>query len=1414
MPSTWNTIRVFISSTFRDMHAERDHLVKVVFPALREELEKHRIHLVDVDLRWGVTWEQADNDQALGVCLDQIEACRPFFIGILGERYGHISNTLPADFGSRYNGMQQHTGRSITELEIRYGVLNNVPMRKHALFLFRDSAFLADLPADKRKDFEAEDAAAALKLEHLKRAIRKAGMPVVSYSCKYAGLKSNGDLQIKGLDEFGRQIAQWLLKAVQAEVQLAAPPASAKPDWLAEELDLHKRFMESRLRVYVGRGQINDALAAFVARNDPVACLVTGPSGSGKSAALAQFVTYLKTQAQIVVIQHFIGASPASTNPRQMLRRICSTLKECFQFTDEVPQDFNTLATLFKTFIARIPTDRRTVLVLDALNQLNATDNAHSLYWLPRELPGHVKLIASCIDDGHPAEPILQAFSERRYHPLSVPVLDSNEQRLIIQAVPSLSAKTLDEIQVDLLLSNPATSNPLFLLVALEELRGFGSIEHLDTRIAQLPHPFEEQASCRKWLSEARHAADLIPGEAQRHRRIQRLEQIDSVLTEVRPVDDTLTTLFLQVIKRLECDFDPQITEKVLSFLASVRRGLSQRELLDLIEGPGLKLSHYRGDLFPLLRQLRTHLLNRDELLDFYHRNLLKAVVARYLHSPSRQRAVHARLAEYFRLQADPGGDRSWSGQPPRGILELPYHLSLSGMSAASEAVLCDLVFAESKIVAGYLYDWIDDLDRGLREGAQPALAQIRTAVALDTGALASRPELTAQTLYNRLSGLNLHPPAVELALQEAQSRLDHRPYWIRSQAPLPNASRTGSFSFPEGQQYRVQSLSGDGKTLAVWGGSTDVRLLSTSTGEELARLSTAVSAISALEFGTGGDDIVLLQAGGNIQTASGRQGFALRPGDSVIGYNSKLGVFGVGTDGNLTAWDPRSGATTTLVVDVRSPLVAIDSSANGDCLAYITGRHTQDIMVGVRVADTWSVRSLSYVLPPVIDIDLDETGRYLLLATRDRGLQLIDLTDSRLRARLSYETLPEVAIRGSPVKCCLGLADSEGWVFAATTEGHILAWNWQTDEVQRLPDYRASAEAGSLSRFEVVPDSGNLFVSTESNAQWLSALSDPASAHQHQGPVDQCHFLNDAVIASLSTRDGTVCWSAVDGLNLQRRKAYPRPRSLATNPVNDETLIGMHDGSILIEKPFLTDTTAEHFSCRPFGNAVAGLYPANPEIVIAASDTGDVVRVHVAAGEYEMLRSSLGQEQFAAFLPAGSQGGYLSVAIRQGGHAPRNWRTVVDGLLQWLRQDASDANTTVVVSWSRSGRHEQTVSTWHGGMCDAAMSGDGNLVCLAGSELAVKRKFLFNWWPAYTRRIAAYCPVFLARDGLLAVALSDAPVLEVCRLSRGLPAVAAIMLPCQASSVATRGNSIAVGLVSGDLLSLRLKGSAIRSVT
>lgn len=140
MPTPWRTVRVFISSTFRDMHAERDHLVKVVFPELRIRLEKYRIHLVDIDLRWGITEQECKRHRVLDLCLDQIDECRPFFLGILGERYGSVLSKFSEEALKNYGWIEDHTDKSVTELEILHGVLRDPEMHTRAVFLFRPRA--------------------------------------------------------------------------------------------------------------------------------------------------------------------------------------------------------------------------------------------------------------------------------------------------------------------------------------------------------------------------------------------------------------------------------------------------------------------------------------------------------------------------------------------------------------------------------------------------------------------------------------------------------------------------------------------------------------------------------------------------------------------------------------------------------------------------------------------------------------------------------------------------------------------------------------------------------------------------------------------------------------------------------------------------------------------------------------------------------------------------------------------------------------------------------------------------------------------------------------------------------------------------------------------------------------------------
>jgi len=93
MAQTSRTFRVFVSSTFSDLEKERNALQKRVFPRLRDLAAAHLCRFQVIDLRWGVSEEASLDQQAMNICLGEIERCqkvspRPNFIVLLGDRYG------------------------------------------------------------------------------------------------------------------------------------------------------------------------------------------------------------------------------------------------------------------------------------------------------------------------------------------------------------------------------------------------------------------------------------------------------------------------------------------------------------------------------------------------------------------------------------------------------------------------------------------------------------------------------------------------------------------------------------------------------------------------------------------------------------------------------------------------------------------------------------------------------------------------------------------------------------------------------------------------------------------------------------------------------------------------------------------------------------------------------------------------------------------------------------------------------------------------------------------------------------------------------------------------------------------------------------------------------------------------------
>jgi tetratricopeptide (TPR) repeat protein len=124
-PTEPKSIRIFVSSTFIDMGQERDVLVQRTFGRLRRITEAAGTTLQEIDFRWGVTTEEKDSGEVLDICLGEIDACRPFFIAVLGERYGWIDPTTRAKLSRGYPHLVRFYDRSLTELEIRHAILNS-----------------------------------------------------------------------------------------------------------------------------------------------------------------------------------------------------------------------------------------------------------------------------------------------------------------------------------------------------------------------------------------------------------------------------------------------------------------------------------------------------------------------------------------------------------------------------------------------------------------------------------------------------------------------------------------------------------------------------------------------------------------------------------------------------------------------------------------------------------------------------------------------------------------------------------------------------------------------------------------------------------------------------------------------------------------------------------------------------------------------------------------------------------------------------------------------------------------------------------------------------------------------------------------------------------------------------------------
>lgn len=619
-------VRVFVSSTFRDMGAERDELVKWTFPALRRLCESRGVTWGEVDLRWGVTDEQKAEGQVLPICLAEIRGCRPYFLGLMGERYGWVPDALDPAVIEQEPWISEHAGRSVTELEILHGVLNDPSMADHAFFYLRDPAYVEGKPPERYREVPAPEEIASVgpqeaerragerqaKLADLKERVRASGLPVRE---DYPDPLALGALVLADLSAVIDRLY----------------PAGSEPNPLEREAAEHEAFAHSRGGVYIGRRDYFDRLDAHAASDDPP-LVVVGESGSGKSALLSNWVLrHRAANPDDVVLLHFIGASPASTDWTAMVRRIVGELSRRLGFEMEIPEKPDALRLAFANTLHMAAARGRVVLVLDALDQLEDREGALDLTWIPPAVPANVRLVLSTLPGRSLAE-----IERRAYPTLAIAPLEPAErERLVVDYLASYS-RALDLAPRQRIASSPQCANPLYLRALLDELRMWGEHETLP-------------AGIEYYLA--------------------------------APTVDSLHELILE---RYETDYErdrPHLVRDAFSLLWAARHGLSETELLDLLGADGEPLP--RAHWSPLFLAAESALTSRSGLLGFFHDYLRAAVEHRYLRDERAKGAAHLRLADYF--AAREVGSRK--------IDELPWQLAEAGSWAGLKALLADVGF-------------------------------------------------------------------------------------------------------------------------------------------------------------------------------------------------------------------------------------------------------------------------------------------------------------------------------------------------------------------------------------------------------------------------------------------------------------------------------------------------------------------------------------------------------------------------------------------------------------------------------------------------------------------------------------------------------------------------------------------------
>lgn len=737
------TIRIFLSSTFKDWQDERNKLHDSAFVKLRELCQSRSFSFQVVDLRWGVNETAGWDQRTQSVCLEEIKRCqritpRPNFITMIGDRYGwrplptQLSqvdwrlireragdlgdllenwyvldkNSRPTTFFlrprvtieerakeywqaevevplrelfvkvieevgvSEFSRSLQETDISLTEKEVRLGTESAENDDWQAFAYFRDfrvgkerSQFgepWVDLDgAAKLADPRSAEKLSALRLrlENSPKVATRTGTVELIY----------GKVDDRWLEWIDQSLFNDLAAAIEGQID-----DYVNRDPHKREISIHLSFAEERGLNYVRRREVEASVIEYLTSNDRKTLVLHGDSGSGKTALMSRVQRMIDEQfSDQLRIVRFIGATGSSASLRSLVGSIHAQIAESLGTQDaSVSMEGDPEASL-RAGLALATKNNPLILLIDGIDQLIDSDRALDCKWVPLELPEHCHLIISCMsgteEDNHATTKAFESLKlqlrDESFLELFAPQLEELSQMLTFWL--DFYDRTLTQDQrssVESYLTR--CPRPLFLRVLVEIVRF--------------------------WKDD-----DLIP----------------ELPTTIHGIIDTF-------LESLESDrwHGRTIVESTLGFLSASRSGLTEVELVDLLNRNSSVIDEFNQSsrysypdsrkrlpsaiwsrlLFDLSFFLGTTTISGSRLITFYHRQLGLVSSKRYLTDGSNP--VHRELAAYFREQ--PTWLSKTNNLPnARKSFELPFQLRRDG-GPTSEIELLELLGDDESVSA------------------------------------------------------------------------------------------------------------------------------------------------------------------------------------------------------------------------------------------------------------------------------------------------------------------------------------------------------------------------------------------------------------------------------------------------------------------------------------------------------------------------------------------------------------------------------------------------------------------------------------------------------------------------------------------------------------------------------------------